>query len=120
MHNGCYVKSDCTSEPVPEPIPQGSGSHDRRLCVTIPGPTCWKVIMAKSIDQSALAALVSAQAVREVRVIAHDVGFAVDVRLGASWSHIRSRREPRRIWLSLTAVGRFLDDQGVTKFAVEL
>jgi hypothetical protein len=76
--------------------------------------------MAKSIDEAALGALVSAQAVREVRVLAFEAGFAVDVRLGTSWSHIRSRREPRRVWLSLTAVGRFLDDQGVTKFEVEL
>lgn len=76
--------------------------------------------MAKAIDENALEALVSAQAVREVRVQPLGEAWAVDVRLGASWSHIRSRREPRRSWLSLTAVGRFLRGAGVTKFEVEL
>ena len=76
--------------------------------------------MAKSIDEAALGALVSAQAVREVRVQPFGSGWAADVRLGTSWSHIKSRREPRRTWLSLTAIGRFLKASGVTKFEVEL
>ena len=76
--------------------------------------------MAKSIDEAALQALVSAQAVREVRVLPFGSGWAVDIRLGASWSQIKSRREPRRTWLSLTAIGRFLKAAGVTKFEVEL
>ena len=76
--------------------------------------------MARSIEENALQALVSAHAVREVRAHRHGDVWRVSVRLGASWSPIRSRREPIREWRSLTAVGRFLDAQGITQFQVEL
>lgn len=79
-----------------------------------------RVIMAKAIDENALEALVSAAAVREVRVQRVDGNWRASVRFGAFWSPIRSRREPVREWASLTAVGRFLERSGVTKFEVEL
>ena len=75
--------------------------------------------MGRRIDEDALGALLEAQAVREVRVMRQEALWTLSVRLGATWHPVRSRREPVRSWASLTAVGRFLDARGVTKFEVE-
>ena len=74
----------------------------------------------KRIDQDALQALLQAQVVREARVTRKNAVWGLSVRLGATWHDVRSRREPVRTWSSLTAVGRFLERVGVTKFEVEL
>ncbi|MRT64172.1 hypothetical protein FYM84_26945 [Pseudomonas sp. CAH-1] len=73
----------------------------------------------KRIDQDALGALIEAQVVREVRVTRKSSVWALSVRFGATWHPVRSRREPERTWASLTAIGRFLERAGVTKFEVE-
>lgn len=73
----------------------------------------------KRIDQDALQALLQAQVVREARVTRKNAVWGLSVRLGANWHPVRSRREPERTWASLSAVGRFLDKLGVTKFEVE-
>jgi len=39
---------------------------------------------------------------------------------GARWVPVRSRRESRRTWASLTAVGRFAEGVGLSGFSVEL
>lgn len=78
-----------------------------------------RMVMAKAIDEDTLKALLSAQAVRDVRVQRQGDGWTLSVRLGVAWHSIRSRREPVREWASLTAVGRFLERVGVTKFDVE-
>lgn len=75
--------------------------------------------MAKSIDESALQALIESQAVRECRSIRIDAGWGLEVRLGASWHRIRSRRDPVRLWASLTALGRFCDKAGIKVLRVE-
>lgn len=76
--------------------------------------------MGRRIDEDALGALLEAGAVRDVRVQRQDSAWTLSVRLGATWHPIRSRREPVRVWSSLTAVGRFLERAGVQKFEVEL
>lgn len=75
--------------------------------------------MSRRIDEDALQALLEAQAVRECRATRQDSAWTLSVRLGASWHPIRSRREPIRTWLSLTALGKFCDRVGVTKLEVE-
>lgn len=76
--------------------------------------------MGRRIDEDALGALIEAQAVRESRVTRQDGLWRLEVRLGGTWHPVRSRREPVRTWSSLTAIGRFLERLGVTKFEVEL
>lgn len=62
---------------------------------------CYKnnSIMRKAIDQDTLQAL---------------------IETGATWLPVRSRREPVRIWASLTAVGRFASGIGIRELNVEL
>lgn len=79
----------------------------------------WGVVMGRRIDEDALGALIEAGAVRDVRVTRKNAVWGLSVRLGATWHDVRSRREPVRTWASLTAVGRFLERVGVTKFEVE-
>lgn len=76
--------------------------------------------MRKAIDQDTLEALVSTSAMREFRAVRHGTGWALQGRLGATWLPVRSRREPVRTWASLTAIGRFCEDQGIRQFAVEI
>lgn len=79
-----------------------------------------RLVMGRRIDEDALGALIEAQAVREVRVARKNAVWCLSVRLSGTWHPVRSRREPVRTWASLTAIGRFLDKLGVTKFEVEL
>ena len=119
-NNACYVKSPCTSWLTSVPRLVGAGRHLLGYHATIYGKSGGKVIMARRIDEDALGALLEAQAVREVRVSRQGALWGLSVRLGATWHPVRSRREQVRTWASLTAVGRFLDRFGVTKFEVEL
>lgn len=85
----------------------------------MPSFTGRRVAMGRRIDEDALGALIEAQAVREVRVARKNAVWCLSVRLSGSWHPVRSRREPVRTWASLTAIGRFLERAGVTKFEVE-
>ncbi|MNF54175.1 hypothetical protein D3C84_355980 [compost metagenome] len=76
--------------------------------------------MKKAFDKDTLEALVSASALRECRAVRVDGGWALQARLGASWRPVRSRREPIRVWASLTAVGRFCESVGIRQLLVEL
>lgn len=76
--------------------------------------------MKKAIQQETLKALVSASALREVRSVRVDGGWIVEARLGLGWLPVRSRREPIRVWSSLTAVERFCTKAGIKQLLVEL
>jgi len=76
--------------------------------------------MKKAIAQETLAALVETGAAREFRVLRDGEAWRLELRLGAKWLPIRSRREPVRLWRSLTAVGRFCAGVGIMVLTVEL
>lgn len=76
--------------------------------------------MKKAIQQDTLEALVSDSALRELRAVRVDGGWSLQGRLGASWRPIRSRREPVRVWRSLTALERFCVSVGIKQLTVEL
>nr|WP_312159419.1 hypothetical protein [Pseudomonas juntendi] len=78
--------------------------------------------MRKAIDQETLAALVENGAVREICANRgpQGAGWKLSARLGGHWLPIRSKREPVRIWASLTAVGRFCEKVGIPRFEVQL
>ncbi|MNG35526.1 hypothetical protein D3C84_1222880 [compost metagenome] len=46
--------------------------------------------------------------------------WRLELRLGVKWLPVRSRREPVRLWRSLTAVGRFCAGVGIKALTVEL
>ncbi|EHP4174486.1 hypothetical protein KO950_004514 [Salmonella enterica] len=80
----------------------------------------------KTIQQDTLGTLVATGAVREFRVLRHEPqagkseGWMMQARIGSSWLNVRSRREPIRVWASLTAVGRFAQSQGIPQITIEL
>ncbi len=76
--------------------------------------------MRKAIDQDTLAALVETQAMREFRVVRKGDAWSLEGRIGSTWLPVRSRREPVRLWASLTAIGRFCESQGIRSLVVEL
>lgn len=76
--------------------------------------------MKKAFDKGTLEALVSDQVLRECRAVRVDGGWSLQGRLGASWRPIRSRREPIRVWVSLTALERFCTGIGIKQLLVEL
>ena len=76
-------------------------------------------IMKKAIEQDTLAALVETGAAREFRVLRESDAWRLELRLGARWLPICSRREPVRYWRSLTAVGRFCETVGIRNLVVE-
>ncbi|MNF37792.1 hypothetical protein D3C76_365950 [compost metagenome] len=76
--------------------------------------------MKKAIQQETLEALVSDQALREVRAVRVDGGWSLQGRLGLSWRPVRSRREPIRVWSSLTGLERFCTRLGIKTLTVEL
>jgi hypothetical protein len=78
--------------------------------------------MRQAIQEDAVRVLIEQGAVREclARRGPGGEGWSFCVRLGAHWLPIRSRREPVRVWASLTAVERFAVGLGVRGFAVEL
>lgn len=78
--------------------------------------------MRLGIQEDALALLVDQGAAREflARRGPGGDGWSFCVRLGSHWLPVRSRREPLRLWASLTAVERFAAGLGVRDFHVEL
>lgn len=68
--------------------------------------------MKKAIEQDTLLALVETGAAREFRVLRDGEGWRLELRLGVKWLPVRSRREPVRLWRSLTAVGGFATGWG--------
>lgn len=65
-------------------------------------------------------ALVEAGAAWEFRVLREGEAWRLELRLGVKWLPVRSRREPVRLWHSLTAVGRFCAGVGIKVLTVEL
>lgn len=78
--------------------------------------------MRKAIDEDTLRALVETAAVREIQCVRGPggAGFSLSARLGGKWLPVRSKREPLRVWASLTAVERFCSKVGIQRFEVEL
>ena len=76
--------------------------------------------MRKAVEQETLQALVETGAAREFRVLREGEDWRLELRLGAKWLPVRSRREPVRLWRSLTAVGRFCEGVGIKALTVEL
>lgn len=76
--------------------------------------------MKKAVEQETLQALVETGAAREFRVLREGEAWRLELRLGAKWLPVRSRREPVRLWRSLTAVGRFCEGVGIKALMVEL
>ena len=76
--------------------------------------------MKKAIQQETLEALVSDSRLREARAVRGEGGWSLQGRLGASWRPVRSRREPVRVWRSLTALERFCVTIGLRQLLVEL
>lgn len=76
--------------------------------------------MKRAIEQDTLQALVETGAAREFRALREGEAWRLELRLGAKWLPVRSRREPVRHWRSLTAVGRFCESVGIKALTVEL
>ncbi|NMY53327.1 hypothetical protein [Pseudomonas sp. WS 5011] len=76
--------------------------------------------MKRAIEQETLQALVETGAAREFRVLREGEDWRLELRLGVKWLPVRSRREPVRLWRSLTAVGRFCESVGIKVLTVEL
>ena len=77
--------------------------------------------MRKAIDQDTLQALIETGAARYFLVSRRPGGEGwMLATLGTTWLPIRSRREPVRVWASLTAVERFASKAGVRVFSIEL
>jgi len=83
-------------------------------------------MIGEAIQSDTLKALVSQHAIREAvvgRVAGDNQRWTLSVRLGGPTARLvpmRSRREPLRIWASLTAVARYADAVGLRGFVVEL
>lgn len=75
--------------------------------------------MKRAIEQETLQALVETGAAREFRVLREGEAWRLELRLGVKWLPVRSRREPVRLWRSLTAVGRFCEGVGIKAMTVE-
>lgn len=75
-----------------------------------------------TVQEDTLRHLVAQGAVREflVRRGPGGDGWTFAVRLGQQWISVRSRREPLRVWASLTAVGNYAEKIGARGFGVEL
>ena len=78
--------------------------------------------MRKAIDEDTLKALIETGALREIQCVRgpQGLGFSLSARLGGKWLPIRSKREPLRVWASLTAIERFCTRAGIKRFEVEL
>jgi len=76
--------------------------------------------MKKAIQQETLEALVSDSRLRECRAVRVEGGWSLQGRLGVAWRPVRSRREPVRVWRSLTALERFCTSIGLRQLLVEL
>lgn len=78
------------------------------------------IMIQKAIQQDTLEALVSDAALREARAVRIDGGWSLEGRIGVSWRPVRSRREPVRVWRSLTALERFCTSIGLRQLLIEL
>jgi hypothetical protein len=76
--------------------------------------------MKKAYQQETLEALIADSALRECRAVRVEGGWSLQARLGASWRPVRSRREPVRVWRSLTSLERFCVTIGLRQLLVEL
>ncbi|TRO19645.1 hypothetical protein EQ826_24085 [Ectopseudomonas mendocina] len=76
--------------------------------------------MKTAIDQDTLSALVETGAMRDFRAVRKGDAWSLEGRIGSTWLPVRSRREPVRLWASLTAIGRFCENQGIRSLVVEL
>lgn len=76
--------------------------------------------MKTAIDQDTLSALVETGAMRDFRAVRKGDAWSLEGRIGSTWLPVRSRREPVRLWASLTAIGRFCESQGIRSLVVEL
>lgn len=76
--------------------------------------------MRTAIQQETLQALVADQALRELRAVRVEGGWSLQGRIALQWRPVRSRREPIRIWRSLTALERFCVSAGIKQLTVEL
>lgn len=76
--------------------------------------------MKKAIDQDTLQALIETGAMREFRVLRKGDRWCLQGRIATTWLPVRSRREPVRLWASLSAVGRFAEAQGIRTITVEI
>ena len=75
--------------------------------------------MRSGIQEDALRVMLEGGGVREVLVSRHGDKGGLAIRLGGAgsrWLPVRSRREALRTWVSLTAVGRFAEAQGIKRF----
>ncbi len=72
--------------------------------------------MDRAIEQETLQALVET----EFRPRREGEALHLELRLGVNRLPLRSRREPVRLWHSLTAVGRFCKGVGIKVMTVEL
>ncbi len=76
--------------------------------------------MKRAIEQDTLQALIETGAARESRALREGEAWRLELRLGAKWLPVRSRREPVRHWRLLTEVGRFCEGVGIKVLTVEL
>jgi hypothetical protein len=83
-------------------------------------------MIGEAIHDTTLKALVSQHAIREAvvgRIKGDNHQWTLSVRLGGPTARlipVRSRREPLRIWKSLSAAGKYADAVGLRGFVVEL
>ena len=101
-----------------------SGRRTPRLRYTNTLGTGWTraqgINMKRAIELETLQTLVETGAAREFRVLREGEVWRLELRLGSKWLPVSSRREPVRVWRSLTAVGRFCEGQGIKTLTVEL
>jgi hypothetical protein len=76
--------------------------------------------MKKAIQQETLEALVSDSRLRECRAVRVEGGWSLQARLGVDWRPVRSRREPVRVWRTLTGLEHFCTKLGLPQLVVEL
>lgn len=74
----------------------------------------------RSVTEETVATLVASGAAREYLARRHGDGWLFCVRLGVDWLPLRSRREPVRVFASLTALERWATARGVRAVLVEL
>lgn len=75
-----------------------------------------------AVTEEALDVMIASGTAREFRANRGPggQGWTFSVRLGGYWLPLRSRREPVRVWASLTAVERFATGKGIGAVLVEL
>jgi hypothetical protein len=79
-------------------------------------------VIREAVQEDTLAHLIGQGVAREflVRRGPGGEGWTLAVRLSSKWLPVRSRREPLRVWASLTAIGNYAQKMGIRDFSVEL